>query len=133
MATAKNDGPLMDPPDVTNNDDEGYGIEGGEEGKYKFWCESCPYTVESVTEADIKGHLQIKHTAKAKASPATKREKKKEMKNKKISKKYHQTTHPTGTSGKKEESTCNEKGEASNDTAQETKPKPDEIREEDEE
>ena len=43
------------------NMEEGYRSERGKEGKCKFSCEECQYSIESITHAAIRRHMTVRH------------------------------------------------------------------------
>ena len=65
----------MESQNTTNKGREGYRLDKGEGGKSKFWCDKCPYMVESANKNAIRRHLKTQHSIKT--SPMTKREIKK--------------------------------------------------------
>jgi len=52
----------METPDTTKNSGERCRVKEGGEGKNKFWCDNCPYNVESSNEAAKKKHLTTEHS-----------------------------------------------------------------------
>ena len=71
MSTAVSDGSLRTISELTQNAGEGYSSEKSRRGKQKYWCNYCPYNIESTTKETIKRHIASKHANKANNSPLT--------------------------------------------------------------
>ena len=72
MPTTKSNGAAAAPQVTIQNTEEGYSSKKGDDGKEKYWCNQCPYNIESVMKAAIKRHIKTKHLPKENSPPHVK-------------------------------------------------------------